>query len=112
MSAVVAFLLSPVGRYLGLFVAVVGLLFAVWNAGYHSAASRCDAAALRSELATVRADLAIAQGAAAEGHRLARANEAAAKQNMERVHELEANPPDPACPTADPLDYDRLRRIR
>ncbi|MCC6315357.1 MAG: hypothetical protein IT337_15240 [Thermomicrobiales bacterium] len=65
IAGAAAFLLSPVGRIVGIGVLAAVVAGGIWKAGYNYASRACQAAALRADLAAARQDLDAARRAEA-----------------------------------------------
>jgi cobalamin biosynthesis protein CbiD len=65
IGTAVAFLLSPIGRLIGIGALALAVAGGIWKSGYNYASRACEAAALRAELAAAQQDLNAEREAAA-----------------------------------------------
>ncbi|MGF7161302.1 hypothetical protein FHS85_002937 [Rhodoligotrophos appendicifer] len=79
---ILAFILSPLGRVLGLVLALLAAIGGIYWAGYSSASSKCNAAALEEEIRTLREDIRIARNAEARA-----AEESASLRDINQTRE-------------------------
>lgn len=53
-SALLSFVVSPIGRVIGIGLVALAVAGGIWKSGYNYASRKCEAAALRAELQGVR----------------------------------------------------------
>lgn len=107
----IAFLLSPVARWLAGALAILALGWFIYAKGYSAAEEKCDAASLRAQIATLERDLRIAKSAAADAERRAAVLDETLKANQDQINDYEAElakRPDPQCG----LTGDDVRRLQ